>query len=102
MSPGKATVALLSGSCKVRILNYAAAKPIHAPEKPRGHACSLPAPVLNRTLLCLTRTSWLKSNAQPRAARTHSITPKGRPPSLSRARLKDLVEILRLEWPSSH
>ena len=102
-SRAKESSTLLSSFCKVRILHYAAAKPVTSLrilEQLRNHGCSITPATLNRILLRLTRNGWLKvkSPAGPsrRAHRTHSLTPKGRKGlNLSRGWLTDLVEVLQ-------
>jgi DNA-binding PadR family transcriptional regulator len=87
---------------KVRILFYAAAKPVHHGgllERFHNHGCSPDAATLNRILLRLERIGWLRSKGLPGggrpAQRHYSLTPNAREIlNLARGRLKQLVQVL--------
>jgi PadR family transcriptional regulator PadR len=79
------TATLLLSFCKVRILHYAAAKPVPSLailERLLSHGCTISSATLQRTLLRMSRNGWLKSKAIPakthRHPRNYSLTPKGR------------------------
>jgi DNA-binding PadR family transcriptional regulator len=97
----KATTALLSNFLALRILHYAAAKPVRTfwiLEALLSHGFSVNVPTLNRILVRMARAGWLKTKSPSRDDgydhRAYAITAKGHQAlTLARERLKDLVRM---------